>query len=178
MIMNPIKDLKDFVREYNQDIMLMRCMAEPLRPELEAFIKDNELGKLLRDKKIAELSGTLPKNDGNLGTWEKTILDEFYDLDVWIKNYTAYYGASAELELEQAIENVQNALKELGIKGNLEIEISPEKWEKAKEKCAEGNLKWKKEIAIKMLKKGFSIEDIVDVTGLSEKQVKELKNLQ
>ncbi|MBR1734777.1 MAG: hypothetical protein IJ730_04940 [Alphaproteobacteria bacterium] len=62
----PIESLDDWVREYQRDLMLNCCIRQPLLSELDQFVKTDELGRFLRDKAIARLSGTLPENDDNL----------------------------------------------------------------------------------------------------------------
>ena len=39
MILTPIKTLKDFMYNYNRDIMLLKCIVQPLTPGLEKFVE-------------------------------------------------------------------------------------------------------------------------------------------
>ena len=43
MILTPIKSLKDFVYNYNRDLMLGKCILQPLTPGLEEFVKTDKL---------------------------------------------------------------------------------------------------------------------------------------
>ena len=51
MMLTSIKTLQDFVFNYNRDLMLMKCMLQPLTPGLEEFVKNDKLGAELRKKK-------------------------------------------------------------------------------------------------------------------------------
>lgn len=100
----------DWVRETHRASVLHDCIEHPLRLGLDQLVKTDETAKMLRDKMLSKLTGTLPENDCTLFTWSNTVSENFIWLAKWIKNYTLAVGIVNDWDLNKAIEKVQKEI--------------------------------------------------------------------
>ena len=67
----------DWIKETHRACILNDCIEHPLRPGLDKLAETDKTAKMLRDRSIAKLMGTLPQPDYTLFTWSKAIFDHF-----------------------------------------------------------------------------------------------------
>ncbi len=100
----------DWIKEVRHASLLNDCIEYPLRPGLDKLAETDKTAKMLRDRSIAKLMGTLPQPDYTLFTWSKAIFDHFDFLIRWIENYTLGVGIVNDWDLNKAIEKVQKEI--------------------------------------------------------------------
>ena len=105
----------DWVRETHRASVLHDCIEHPLRLGLDQLVKTDETAKMLRDKMLSKLTGTLPENDCTLFTWSNTVSENFIWLAKWIKNYTLAVGIVNDWDLDETIKEMQKRVLDKGV---------------------------------------------------------------
>ncbi|MBF7084426.1 Rpn family recombination-promoting nuclease/putative transposase [Desulfallas sp. Bu1-1] len=142
------------------------------------FVLDQKMDPAEITKRLRKLAGALSKMSG----------DEFRQLAVWLKNVIMpkipghlqpelgrILDENNPWEVEIMITNLEITLEEMQQRAKMEGKAEGIKEGKA-EGIKEGEMKKAMETAKAALKKGFSVEDIMEITGLSRETVLKIKN--
>lgn len=175
----------DWVKEARHVSMLYDCIEHPLRPGLDELVKADETAKMLRDKMLSKLTGTLPKNDCALFTWSNTVSENFMWLAKWIKNYTLGFGIGSDWDLDETIKEMQKMVLAKGVDETFArnaLNPSSSFWKENEEyykkererKRAKAEAE-KQESVRKMLADGLPIEIISKYLGLTVEEINEIK---
>ena len=191
-------DFDAWVKKAQRISLFYNCIEHPLRPGLDELAKADRTAKMLRDKMIARLTGTISEKDFILECWFDAVSKEFCNLNRQLEDYTLNIGISKNWDLDKAIEEVRKKVLEKNVNERFANQILSSSnffWKENKEyyqkkrECVHGKAKDEGErigiekgakqkaieTAENFLEMGLSVEQVAQGTGLSVEEVESLK---